>query len=484
MNAAQLCRCDECGRDVAKIERNHHGTRYCATCYARTFKRRTCPKCGELARLPKNEPDAICRRCELAKPCARCGKSNYAIGKVTPYGPVCNACSPYFRPKESCEACGALSGRLSRVSRFEHDTRRLCPKCARADHETCSACGRYRLLIDSPPGKRLCRICLEKGQIPCSACDELMPAGRGKICDACYWKSSLQQRVKLDQAALATTQMRVALSEFGLWLKVKVGPRKAALSIHRYLSFFLQMEAQWASIPSYASLLGYFSAEGLRRVRLPMQWLREARGIEPDPIAREEDSERRRITNLLATFPKNTWATQAINDYHDKLTAKAQAGSTSVRSIRLALRPAVTLLLAANEQGNRPPDQAALDQYLLETPGQKAAITGFIHFLQTTHKLDLIVRTDDRKVRSTRRCKLEKEIIAMATHPQEGEAFKTRWLIACLEYFHKIKVGKRTIQNATVNQESDGFCLETDGLSYFLPRWDTGVKRIALSNEP
>ncbi|BCO27329.1 hypothetical protein MIZ03_2217 [Rhodoferax lithotrophicus] len=45
--------CDECGKDVAKIWRVHKGHKFCSTCYARVFKRRMCPKCGNFAKLPK-----------------------------------------------------------------------------------------------------------------------------------------------------------------------------------------------------------------------------------------------------------------------------------------------------------------------------------------------------------------------------------------------------------------------------------------------
>lgn len=472
MNGPARYRCDECGRDVAKIDRNYHGTRYCATCYARTFKRRLCPQCGELARLPKDRPDAVCSRCELAKPCARCGKARYAIGKVTPYGPVCNACAPYFREKEPCEACGRMSSRLTRVGRFEHDARRLCPQCSRADYGTCTACRRHRLLTESADGKRLCRACLERGEVPCPSCGKSMPAGYGKTCEACYLAQTSLKRVEIDQAAFTTRAMRDTFGGFGGWLQDKVGHHKAALTIHRYLPFFLEMERQWKTIPPYAELLEHFTSEGLRRMRLPMQWLRETQGVEADPQARENDSERRRILALSTTFSKGSWAAQVLASYHDDLMARCEAGSTSLRSVRLALRPAVSLLLAMEIQGRRLPDQAALDRYLLDAPGQKAAITGFIGFLKAAHGLDLVIRTDVKKTRKARRRKLEREIIRMMKHPEEGDEFTRRWISVGLEYFHWIKVSRRAVRSATIVGGNDAIRVVVKDNSYCLPRWD------------
>ncbi|WP_311945334.1 hypothetical protein [Halomonas piscis] len=60
-----------------------------------------------------------------------------------------------------------------------------------------------------------------------------------------------------------------------------VGPQKAALKINHYLTFFLDLETTWQQVPNYPQLLHHFGAEGLRRVRLPMRWLHEAKGVEP-----------------------------------------------------------------------------------------------------------------------------------------------------------------------------------------------------------
>ncbi len=277
----------------------------------------------------------------------------------------------------------------------------------------------------------------------------------------------------MDQEAFVTPAMREAFGEFGSWLQIKVGPHKAALTIHRYLSFFLQMEAEWKRIPTYIELLEHFTAEGLRRVRLPMQWLHEVRGMEPDSDARRDDSERRQVETLAATFPTNSWASRLFTGYHNELMGRHKAGRTSMRSVRMALRPAVSLLLAMEAKEHRLPDQPTLDRYLLDAPGQKAAITGFIRFLQASHGLDLAIRIDAKKTRAARRRKLERLIIHMSHNPEEGDEFLRRWISAGLEYFHGIKVGKQTILGATVAKDDDGLRIEVTKRSYFLPRWDT-----------
>ena len=161
--------CDECGKSVLKIWRVRFGHRYCSTCYARVFKRLQCPRCGNFARIPRNIPNAVCRLCDQDEPCHRCGKTDYAVGKLTPYGPVCLSCAPYYRPKRPCALCGDHSPRC--VSMEKNGTTVLvCPRCAPTENRTCQACHRYRRLIQTDDGRWLCTPCAERGLIDCPQC--------------------------------------------------------------------------------------------------------------------------------------------------------------------------------------------------------------------------------------------------------------------------------------------------------------------------
>lgn len=469
--STEIC-CDECGRSMQKAHRIHKGQRYCVTCYARIFKRRLCPKCGCYARLPKDDPIAVCKKCEKANPCARCGKTGYEIGKVTLYGPVCNACAPHFRAPEPCENCGQSSPRLTRVSRMGGD-KRLCPKCARADHGTCPACRRHRLLQEGPDGRMLCKVCAEMGELPCPRCGKPMPAGRGKSCETCYWTDVFGKRLLIDRAALAEPAMERAFQEFGDWLLVKVGPAKAAITIHRYLSFFIKMGKVWKAIPSYADLLKHFGAEGLRRVRLPMKWLAETRGVISDALAREADSEHRRIEAIMASVPHGTLAGQALRAYRDELMRRVTAGSTSIRSVRLSLRPAASLLLASRGLKDGLPNQAALDRYLIDAPGQRAALTGFANYLNRQSSLGLVPRVNERRVKAARRGRLEAEMMELMREGKKTDNanIQRKWVSVALEYFHGLPRRSGTsVRNDQITAEGNGFSVLLDDRKYWIPQ--------------
>lgn len=459
--------CGECGREMTKAHRVHKGQRYCATCYAGVFKRRVCPKCGDFARLQKNDEKAVCKKCESDQPCIRCGKTEYEVGKISPYGPVCNSCAPHFREPNPCGLCGRPSSRLTRVMRAGVEVP-VCPKCASQDHGTCQACRRRRPLQKAPDGRLLCKVCLEKGEVPCQSCGKWMPAGRGNVCEACYWQETFRKRLKLDQAAFSMPEIENAFGEFGEWLLAEVGGQKAALSIHRYLPFFVEFESRWKGVPGYADLLAHFGAEGLRRVRLPMRWLKDVHGVVPDANLREEDSERRRIEAIMASVPNGTSSAKALTGYRNSLTVRVKAGKTTLRSFRMALRPAASLLLAGDESGAKLPDQDALDRYLLEAPGQKAAVTGFVNYLCKTHGLVLEARVVKRKVRKTRRRRLEKKLMALMRLPEMGEEASIEWIMTALEYFHGVKVPK-SIAAASAYLVDDGYNVVINDTNFWLP---------------
>ena len=468
--------CDECGRKMKKAQRVYKKIRYCTTCYARIFKRKLCPKCRNYARLPKHDASAVCRKCEMDRPCIRCGKKEYNTGKITPYGPVCNSCAPHFNEPIPCPSCGKPTKRLTRVKRLNIDVP-VCLKCASQDYGTCQACRRHRPLHSSPDGKHLCKKCLTNGEIPCPACGKLMPAGKGNMCDECYWQNTIRKRLKMDLAAFAVPGIANAFHEFGEWLLKEVGSHKAALTIHRYLPFFMEIEKQWKSIPAYPDLLARFSAEGLRRVRLPMRWLREACDIQADTIAREEDSDRRRIEAIMASIITGTPAGKALRCYRNILTDRVNAQKTKLRSVRLALTPAASLLIATDETGTTLPTQKSLDQYLRKSPGQKSAITGFINYLNRTYSLNLVLKIEEKRAAKMRRKRLETELITLLGEINDSDEFQRRWISTALAYFHRLPKDTGTKlrdEHISIN-ENGGFFVVWKDQQYWIPSWNMTI---------
>ena len=324
---------------------------------------------------------------------------------------------------------------------------RLCPRCQRSDYRTCPDCRRYRLLgAVGDNGKEVCRACMERGEIPCGSCGKPMPGGRITRCEDCYWVETARKRLFIDQQNFSSPSMSNNFGMFGEWLISQCGAKNAAISLSRYLSFFREIERIWSTFPSYPVLVNHFKPEGLRRVRRPMRWLCETNACFINPEIRENTSEENRITNMLAIFPPTVVASQVIESYEKKLRVRQQKGKISVRSIRLALTPAVKFLKASNSSGNILPDQHALRGYLVAHPGQQAAITGFINHLNTVFGLDLKPRVDAAQARAHRKKKIEAELLLKLREGivWDNDASK-RWVQLALEYFHNLRVPMRLV---------------------------------------
>ena len=462
--------CDECSRKQVEIARVYRGHRYCRTCYTREFKHRVCPGCGESARLPREFPKTVCRKCERSRPCVRCGRQMDRMGLRTPYGPACGPCAPYFRAENPCEACGIPSRRLTRVARLGHGLR-VCPRCARADHGTCAWCKRPRRIAENERGERLCKRCREEGEIPCPSCGEPMPAGRGNQCERCYVEDLADQRTRFNRAAFRTPTMAGHFGEFGVWLKTTRGPEKAVQKVHRFLPFFLEVEREWGTIPEYGTLLEHFGAKKLRSVLLAMRWMEESGLVKPDSAVREADSDRRRIEATLDQFPEGSRAREILEDYHDTLEERVEAGRTNTRSVRLAIAPAAGLLKAAIQVGRMVPDQRVLDGYLRKTPGQRAALSGFVTHLRDKLDTELTFPPLDRRAAERqRRRKLRAEMLELMRGGATGPSADRQWMATALAYFHDVpkKVADEAA-NKNAGPDRQGWNVRIGGKQYWIP---------------
>jgi len=398
--------------------------------------------------------------------CIRCGRKGRPTGLRRPEGAVCNSCAPWFREPEQCPRCGRMSRRLARVLRLGIDEP-VCPSCQRADHATCQACGRHRRLFEAEDGRLLCRRCMEEGTRLCGRCGNPMPAGQGKRCGECYWKELLEKRIRICQAGLGN-----GLAEefwvFGRWLETRRGAHVAALKISKYLEFFQEIDAIWGHVPSYRELVARFHAEGLRRVRLAVRWMEESGRLEVDEKVREEDSERRRIRELKEGIDASTAGGALWHAFRKRLMARLEEGRTSLRSIRMVLSASADLVRRAE---GCVPVQPDLDAYLVDKPGQRANITGFVNFINEAQGMSLVPQTDDRRAKERSRARLERQLIAMMKNPEDTQEFRTKWAKAAVRYFH----GRNLPKDGNLRDAPrDGLLACVNGQDYWVPLPRTG----------
>lgn len=301
-----------------------------------------------------------------------------------------------------------------------------------------------------------------------------MPAGYGKICKNCYLRNLLAKRVAMDRASFTDGKTAQLFEEFASWLLVESGAHKAATSIHRFQQFFSEIERLWGGVPDYTVLLKHYGTLGLRRRELPMRFLERTGRVEIDPTARNDQAILQQIEVLLNTLSAESRASSLLIEYHRHLEKRLAEGEISMKSIRLALTPAVALFKDAQLDEGRSLSQHNLDRYLERVPGQRAAISGFIGFLRKHNKLELTLppKPDNAKAKQRFKRGLELQLVTLLTTGGSGVIYAQKLIGTALAYFHGLK--KVAIKNAQrirveVSTDRNGVTVYIDELACWLP---------------
>ena len=120
-----------------------------------------------------------------------------------------------------------------------------------------------------------------------------------------------------------------------------------------------------------------------------MQWLDEIHEIRVISANKKDCSENDQSRALIESLPQSSLAFDIVSVYKQKLDEKIRQGKTSTRSVRLAIKPAVALMLLIDQKEQRLPDLKLIKAYLTEHSGQAAALTGFINFLNDQYDTNI-----------------------------------------------------------------------------------------------
>lgn len=464
-------RCDSCANENVEIKRRYKGVTYCANCYKIWFIKKPCSQCGDTNRLHKKEDFAVCRACRMNQPCIRCGGEAVKDGANTEYGRVCQTCYQYyFKTKKECFECGEFKRNISRYSKLSHD-HAVCTRCYQSHFmQSCSLCGRYRELVESEQGK-ICQKCHEFGEIPCEACHKPMPAGMGKRCNDCYWSQRLKHEAEINTYLLTDGVMRQAYTAFTIWFEAELDSKTAALKHSNYIDFFVRCDGLWGKIPNYESLVQEFKPNGLREYLTALRWLIKTKQVVVDPDVKNQIAEEERIVNLLAKFDGK--APHCISEYHQYLEQKLLNGETSLKSVRLALQPAIDLCTQFRLEGSNTPIQEQIDGYLLIKQGQRNALYGFVMFLNRKYESRLVcVKPSKDAVLKANRGEIERQLMALFNQPKPlSDKEQLIWLQLGMAYFHKVDVKLRALKALSVEQCDDNEMVKVtfNQKEYWLP---------------
>jgi hypothetical protein len=336
--------------------------------------------------------------------------------------------------------------------------------------EICALCHKYRELIDTEQG-RICKKCDEFGEVSCTSCNKLMPAGMGKQCQDCYWLKRLLHEAELNDYLLKSNETKKAYSDFVEWLADCKGSMVAALKHNKFIYFFIRCDEIWHKIPSYESLVQEFKPNGLREHLTVLRWLILTEQITIDSTTKAQVAEQERIVNLLEKFDNKT--PRCIEEYHKYLDQKLLEGKTSLKSVRLALQPAVDLCIEYEVKGLNTPTQEHIDGYLLLKQGQYSSLYGFVTFLNKSYELVMVCNKPSKEdVWKLKSKEIEQEIMRLYNKDKPlSPKDRLIWLQLAMAYFHQVNVTLSTLKALTVQQRNEEmYMIVFNEKEYWLPK--------------
>lgn len=387
--------CCLCGRSLHKACAYLNGQPVCNSCYAREFRRGTCPSCGRSYRSHPDEP-TLCRRCRPREPCIRCGKPTGHQSLSTDSGPVCSYCRRFYEEPKFCPACGQPSYHLSRCLRLGWDVP-VCQRCQRRDYITCALCRKHRRAAGRDQADRpVCRRCLETPTFLCPECGQFGLRQSARQCTVCYFRQlTLHQGMRLAE----TLQQPWCREVFALFVQqcVEQGPLDGHLRrrLDGYIRFFVTIDqacADWQELTA-ERLFALFGREQLRRAQRPYAFLVEQGYVQALPREELEAlTYRARQARLLARVPEG-WQRQLLVRYQAflmrRMAAYRKRGWTGKaarylpHTVTTALESASSLLrfLPTEVTSVSGMEQHHLEHCIVVWPGRRNSLFTFVEYL-------------------------------------------------------------------------------------------------------
>ncbi|ABO10689.2 hypothetical protein JUNP543_2638 [Acinetobacter baumannii] len=302
----------------------------------------------------------------------------------------------------------------------------------------------------------------------------MIAAGCADLCDDCYWHQNLWNKFDQNQKVFESSDLKQQYENYIGWLEKKVGSHKAALYINKHTHFFIKTEIDWnQSVPTPKQLLVRLRSSGLRKFELVMQWLEEVHDIRIDMDNKKSCSERDQMEKLVQRILQPSLAYDVVLEYKNKLEEKIKRGETSIRSARLAVKPAVALMLSMEGESAQLPNLEHVKAYLAEYSGQAAALTGFINFLNENYgaSIDYLKLKKSDFLKTKQKKKLEMELIALTQTDLNDSELILSWVRNGLRYFHQLPyIDALKIKTEMITEIEDGFTVVLNGQYYWLPK--------------
>lgn len=411
-----------------------------------------------------------------ATPCLRCGKTEYAIAKTLENGTVCGSCITYFQTYDSCSECGDDMYQTSNRRLPDGTKRLLCNKCYTKYLPVCSSCGyRRKALSFTLRKKPLCKFCAVEVTRKCTKCSQKFPAGQGRICQTCHYQQTLDKKVAFIAGSL--THLSECFVGFSEWLLNRRELLFTATHIQNYQLYFYQIDELYEELqrmPSYEELLNRFRQATGKKYLLIHLFLNDSNLIIIDKSITDKYANFNLMEKQLAVFEIDTMQYKIIQEYYTYLRNKLKEGQIQLRSVRLALTPAIKFLQYCQNFKDSKPSMYILEGYLWLYTGQRATITEFINFLAKQYSYDLeitkIPKTTLKRPNVSHQI-LKGRVVQLLQNPQIIQKKVQYFYAAIFGYFHWVYIPQNVFitHNNFHFSKNGNFYIRMSGHIFYIP---------------
>lgn len=469
--------CNYCKNILTNWDYRYKEEHYCRICYEKLFILKTCLSCNKIKKIYRYSEKLLCKFCEVKDlPCNRCGKTSFKVGKILKNGVVCNSCIKYYQEQKICTSCNQKKINVSKRTLTDGSKKLLCGNCYNKTLPICSSCGYRRVAYNyDENNKTICKICSIEIKRKCISCDKSIPAGYGNICKECNSLKTLNKKTSNLSNSLSK-YLNYIFIEFSNWLLIRRNNEFTALNIQHYYGYFFLLDEiclEFKRLPTYEEIVSKLTVAKTRAYLLVTIFLDEMRIIKIDNKIKEEYANLDMIDKYLNTFKIGSKNHSLIGKYYLFLLQKLDKNETTIRSIRLALTPTVKFLNYCENFKNSTPSYYILEGYLWCYGGQKAAITGFINFLQKEKKLNISIKNINSFnfiASSTSKEVLKERFLDMLKLPSILKSKEQYFYKTTIEYLHNIKIPKNVFinKNEIKKDKNDNLYLVLNKHKFFI----------------
>jgi hypothetical protein len=294
--------------------------------------------------------------------------------------------------------------------------------------------------------KPLCKICATEVTRKCAQCNKDFPAGQGRICKICHYTKTFEGKVAF--IADSFTHLGESFISFSKWLLRRRGLLFTATHIQNYQLYFYRIDGLYEELrrmPSYEELLNRFRGATNKKHLLVHLFLNDSNLIAIDKSVTDKYANFSLIEKQLAIFEKGTIQHKIIQKYYNYLCDKLGEGYLQLRSVRLALTPAIKFLQYCKNFQDPTPSMNILEGYLWLYAGQRASIAEFTNFLAKQYSYDLQITKVPKATLTRPKVShqiLKGRVIRLMQNPKTIHKRLQYFYASVFGYFHWISIPK------------------------------------------